>query len=566
VTASAAHASLSVPGGTPLPAITGTGTTGTTNALAAFEAAVGGRDNGATAGEQAGGFRHLNWDPFAVDGSDPASRTIESGHVVGLGSGRLEPWGIEPGQGPLGTTQSQGIAVASDGFTSANPNVAGDFAPFSPPNVWAPYNANTAEFQIVAPAAPGSIPAPAQTQGFGVVLLNVTTSDSTVAYYNGDILLASVSAPVGARSFVGVLFPAPVVTRVVVTLGTATIFAFDGSSVTPTPPSTDFVAGDDVALAEPAPAKGAVTATAGVPVTAALDTFTETNPSATVRATIDWGDRTRTAGTITPNSGGTFVVSGDHAYAQTGSYTAQVTVEDFGGPEQTRQSDIAVGSRATAASVTCSPSSVAVSASTACAVTVSDITGGSPMAPAGLVSFASPTPGAAFPQNGACLLGPTAVAGVSACVVQVMPGRLPPRQARLTASYAGDAVHTGSDAATTVAVRPGRCSLHALTRKLRSSGLGILVTCDARAGVQIGVKAMVARKGRLKGFQLQFGTLQAAVAAGRPTVLVVKPARGVLPALRAALHRHQRVSLRLTLTASSHATTRTTTTRVSALR
>jgi hypothetical protein len=60
--------------------------------------------------------------------------------------------------------------------------------------------------------------------------------------------------------------------------------------------------------------------------------------------------------------------------------------------------------------------------------------------------------------------------------------------------------------------------------------------------------------------------LRTSVTAGRPTVLVVKPSPGVLPALRAALHRHQRISLKLTLTASSHSTTRTTTTRASALR
>jgi hypothetical protein len=94
----------------------------------------------------------------------------------------------------------------------------------------------------------------------------------------------------------------------------------------------------------------------------------------------------------------------------------------------------------------------------------------------------------------------------------------------------------------------------------------VLVTCDARSGVQIGVKAVVARRGRLRGFQLQFGTLRTSVTAARPTVLVVKPARGILPALRAAIRRHQHVTLRVTLTASSHATTTRTTTRVSALR
>ena len=241
VCAPAAQATLSVPmGGSPA-TFRGSGASAAT-ALASFEAAIGGRDNGTTAGEQSNGFRHLTWDTLAVDGSDPTSRTIESGHVVGLGDGRLEPWGID--QGPS-------IAVANDGFASANPSTT--FTPFSPPNVWAPYNTNTAELDVVAPAAAGSVPVPAQTRGLGVVLLNVTTSDTTVQYYNGDILLGQVVPLMngGGPSFAGLLFPNAVVTRVVITLGTAQIFDFDGGTVSPTTPGPDFVAGDDVVLAEP---------------------------------------------------------------------------------------------------------------------------------------------------------------------------------------------------------------------------------------------------------------------------------------------------------------------------
>jgi hypothetical protein len=79
-------------------------------------------------------------------------------------------------------------------------------------------------------------------------------------------------------------------------------------------------------------------------------------------------------------------------------------------------------------------------------------------------------------------------------------------------------------------------------------------------------KAVGARKGRFKAFTLDFGTIRTTVTGGRPTVLVIKPSNSVLSALRAASRRHQRVSLKLTLTASSHATRATTTTRVAALR
>ncbi|HZE04362.1 MAG TPA: hypothetical protein VE127_04000, partial [Solirubrobacteraceae bacterium] len=325
--APAAHASLGVPTGGPPAQFTGSGSPGTATALAGFEAASGGSDNGTTAGEQGGGFRHISWDAVAVDGSEPGSTAIPGGHTVALSRSRLQPWGVELGPE---------IAAANDGFHSVNSSA--QFTPFSMPNAWAPFNSNTAELDVVAPDAQSSTPVPAQTRGLGVVFLGVTTAGTSIQLFNGDIPLLSspAQAPIGATSFVGVLFPDAVVTRAVITLGTGEIFDFDGSSVAPGASGSDLVAGDDVVLGEPAPARAAVTATAGVPVTAALDTFTETNPSASPKALIDWGDGARTAGTITPGPGGTLLVTGDHAYAQTGSYIAKVTVEDSSGPEQTK--------------------------------------------------------------------------------------------------------------------------------------------------------------------------------------------------------------------------------------
>ncbi len=544
-----ARASLSVPTGGPPLAFT---------SLPAFEAAAGGADNGTRVGELGGGFRQVRWDDIRLDGSDPGSVVINPGPVVSPAPSRLQPWGLSLGPD---------IAVAGDGFRSVNSNV--QFTPFSQPNSWAPFNSNVAEFDVVAPGGQGSTPVPAQTRGLGVVFLDVSLANTTeIQYYNGDILLGQVFAPVnpGGPSFAGLLFPNPVVTRVVVTLGTGRIFDFDGSTASPGPITDDPVAGDDVALAEPAPARAPVTATAGLPVTAVLDTFTESTPGSLVRAVIDWGDGARTPGTTAPAAGGAFVVTGNHAYAGTGGYTAKVTVEDFQGPQQTSQTDIAVGLRATTTSVMCSPSPVAVTAATTCTATVSDAAGGNRNAPTGLVSFTSPTPGAAFAQAGSCLLGPSAMSGVSVCAVRFTPGQLPPSRARVSAGYGGDAMHAASSGIATIGVSAQRCDLRTLSRRLRPAGLGVLVTCDARANIQITVKALAGRKGRSRAFQLQFGTIRATIAAGRPTVLVVKPGSGVLPALRGALRRHQRVSLGVTLTASSHATQRRTTTRVAAIR
>ncbi len=218
--------------------------------------------------------------------------------------------------------------------------------------------------------------------------------------------------------------------------------------------------------------------------------------------------------------------------------------------------------------MTCSPSPVAVTASTTCTATVTDAGAGGPITPTGTVELSSPTAGASFADDSGCILGPSETPGLAICEAQFTPTQLPPAQARIDGFYPGDGAHAGSSDSAIIGVRAQRCTLRALSAKLKGRPplLGMVVTCDARANVTIAVKATGARKGRFKAFTLAFGTLKAAVTAGRPTVLTIRPSQGVLGALRTAGRRHQRVSLRLTLTASSHATRTTTTTRVAALR
>ncbi len=69
----------------------------------------------------------------------------------------------------------------------------------------------------------------------------------------------------------------------------------------------------------------------GTAFTGAVATFTTTDPSpvlANYSATINWGDGTTTAGTITGPASGVFTVSGSHTYAEDGAYGVFVTVHD----------------------------------------------------------------------------------------------------------------------------------------------------------------------------------------------------------------------------------------------
>jgi len=58
--------------------------------------------------------------------------------------------------------------------------------------------------------------------------------------------------------------------------------------------------------------------------------FTDTNTAGVASdftATIDWGDGTTTAGTVS-GGGGTFTVSGTHTYATSGTFNVVVTLTD----------------------------------------------------------------------------------------------------------------------------------------------------------------------------------------------------------------------------------------------
>jgi hypothetical protein len=69
---------------------------------------------------------------------------------------------------------------------------------------------------------------------------------------------------------------------------------------------------------------------AGTPLTnQTVASFTDSNNAAVAgsfTATINWGDATTSAGTIT--GGPTFVVSGNHTYAAGGTFTVSVTISD----------------------------------------------------------------------------------------------------------------------------------------------------------------------------------------------------------------------------------------------
>ena len=75
-----------------------------------------------------------------------------------------------------------------------------------------------------------------------------------------------------------------------------------------------------------------LTGTAGTPLNTTVATITDPNTSATASAylaTINWGDGTTSAGTVTGGNG-SFTVSGSHPYAAVGTYPVAVTINSVG--------------------------------------------------------------------------------------------------------------------------------------------------------------------------------------------------------------------------------------------
>lgn len=554
--ASVADAPLSLPGGSPTagpPVLTtGSGSASTANAVASFEGSIGGIDHGTTTGEQSGGYRHITWDAVTLDGSDPGSRIITPNHVVAIATNRAQPWGLQ---------LSRSLAVANDGFASVNTGLGGRLTPYSAPNIAAPFNSNRVQMQVVAPASQASSTVPAATRGLGIVFLNVWQANTTsIEYFSGNALLYTAYAPVGGvgePSFVGALFASPAVTQIVVNLGSAAIFSFDGSTVTPGPADsqtsgTNLMAADDVVLAEPTNPQATLNGTAGVPVTGVLDNFTDTDPSGNAgdyAAVVNWEDGTQSNAPVIGPPGGTFSVTGAHTYAKAGTYQVSVNVTDFGGSTQNGHVTLDIASNPTTTNVSCSPSRDAVGNPSTCTATVTDTGPGGAVTPTGTIGFSSPTRGASFSNGSSCKLVPTPTAGLASCAALFTPGRRPPKKAKVVAGYQGDPAHTSSQGSVTLSVERQRCTVKLPSKKISAHATRLTVIVDCNIKANVGVKAVAHISGRPNS-KVALAHEYKGVSANRRTKLRIKIRQSKLKFLVQLAKKGHTITLQITLVAN----------------
>jgi hypothetical protein len=238
-------------------------------------------------------------------------------------------------------------------------------------------------------------------------------------------------------------------------LGEPTIeasYAGDASHTGATAPTTVVFTTDTTTLAcapESLPAGASSSCTATVTAIAASG---PSEPTGTVSftSTNSEGTFSEASCTLTPNGNGTSSSCAPVSYSQSETGTSELTAS-FAGAEGVAAGEghatLTFTQRTTAVSVSCAPSPRAVNLSTSCTAIVSDNSEGTAVVPTGTVSFGSSDTEGIF-EDASCTLVSEGNGTSSSCAVNYTQPDL--GEPTIEASYAGDALHTGATAPTTV--------------------------------------------------------------------------------------------------------------------
>jgi hypothetical protein len=216
-------------------------TAGTANAaMSAFQAAIGGANNGSGTGIFANGFRAINWDAVPDAHAQP----------------NLLPADFASPRGAMLITPGSGVAVSANAasgtavnFGNINAAYTGNFVAFSPVRLFSPIDSNIVQIYFYVPGTT----TPAMVRGFGAIFNDVEAPNTTsIRYFGFDgsdlgTFFVSIGAS-GKPEFLGALF-APgdqPIGHVVITLGNAALAASTNESA-----FVDLVVMDDITYAEP---------------------------------------------------------------------------------------------------------------------------------------------------------------------------------------------------------------------------------------------------------------------------------------------------------------------------
>ena len=240
-----------------------------------------------------------NWAGLSWDVSVPAASSITVSHLT-----VFSPLGVQPLMTAKTADSPTAVGGTADGYTITvtNPNI-------SPVTLNSIFDDLPAGFTYTAGSTTG-----------------VTTADPAVAAQH---LMWTGPFTVPANGSVSLHF------GVTVSLVPGDYFDNAGgdagsTAVAPTGPTAKITV-TSPADAQIAATGAAVSATEGIAFSGTVATFTDPDTAATASeysATIAWGDGSTSAGTVSGSTGGPFTVSGTHTYADEGTFTTTVVIQD----------------------------------------------------------------------------------------------------------------------------------------------------------------------------------------------------------------------------------------------
>jgi hypothetical protein len=179
-----------------------------------------GSDNGVEPGSKGpSGFREINWDGVPDEMAAPNFMPSDFFNAPEAPRAR----------GAFFSTPGEGIQVSADNdnpsgtapyFTNINPGYT--FKTFSEERLFSPLGSNVVDLTFFVPGTN----TPAVVRGFGAVYTDVDTNHTAFEYFDKDgNSLGTFETPTGdaGLSFLGVIFPDPIVFRVQIRYGTTVL-------------------------------------------------------------------------------------------------------------------------------------------------------------------------------------------------------------------------------------------------------------------------------------------------------------------------------------------------------
>lgn len=262
---------------------------------------LGSVDNGGVPGHQPTGFRSINWDGVPDELAAPNFLPGDFFNAAEAPRAR----------GAVFSTPGAGVQVSADSdnpsgslvrFGHLNPTYVEIFQAFSEERLFSPIGSNIVDLTFFVPGTT----TPAVVTGFGAVYTDVDLPHTAFEYFDADgNSLGQFEVPVADNglSFLGVVFPEPVVYRVRIQYGTVALGPNDGEGVDVSV-MDDFIYGEPQPISELSESSAPVTAGAEtIDIAIADNSFTPPTITVPVGTTLVWTHGGQRQHTVTAESG-----------------------------------------------------------------------------------------------------------------------------------------------------------------------------------------------------------------------------------------------------------------------